>query len=103
MTERSLLTSTRWGRDFRLGAFADLKVWNPEDKDIPESRPLCPSRSLLFCGALDTRLLYLDGIQFRREGWEGPPVSQWKGPRGDPGMESAITWKSDEASVFISV
>ncbi len=28
-------------RDFRLGAFADLKVWNPEKADVPESkRPL---------------------------------------------------------------
>lgn len=28
-------------RDFRLGAFADLAVWNPEKKEVPESeRPL---------------------------------------------------------------
>ena len=32
-------------RDFRLGAFADLAVWNPEEKDVPESkRPLLTAR-----------------------------------------------------------
>ncbi len=33
-------------RDFRLGAFADLKVWNPEKADVPESeRPLLTANS----------------------------------------------------------
>jgi hypothetical protein len=33
-------------RDFRLGAFADLKVWNPSGADVPESkRPLLPVTS----------------------------------------------------------
>ena len=32
-------------RDFRLGAFPDLKVWNPEKKDVPESeRPLLTAK-----------------------------------------------------------
>ena len=31
-------------RDFRLGAFSDLSLWNPEDKETPESeRPLVVS------------------------------------------------------------
>lgn len=33
-------------RSFRLGAFADKSVWNPENKDIPEpQRPLVPAKS----------------------------------------------------------
>ena len=33
-------------RSFRLGAFADKPVWNPENKDVPESqRPLVPAKS----------------------------------------------------------
>ncbi|MGI9242157.1 MAG: LamG-like jellyroll fold domain-containing protein [Verrucomicrobiales bacterium] len=32
-------------RDFRLGAYADLKVWNPEKKEVPESeRPLLTAK-----------------------------------------------------------
>ena len=32
-------------RDFRLGAFADLNVWNPEKADVPESkRPLLTAK-----------------------------------------------------------
>ena len=33
-------------RDFRLGAFSDLSLWNPEDKEVPESeRPLVVSEN----------------------------------------------------------
>ena len=33
-------------RSFRLGAFADKPVWNPENKDVPEpQRPLVPAKS----------------------------------------------------------
>ncbi|MEE2943398.1 MAG: LamG-like jellyroll fold domain-containing protein [Verrucomicrobiota bacterium] len=33
-------------RSFRLGAFADKPVWNPENKDVPESqRPLVQAKS----------------------------------------------------------
>ena len=33
-------------RSFRLGAFADKSVWNPENKNIPEpQRPLVPAKS----------------------------------------------------------
>ena len=33
-------------RSFRLGAFADKSVWNPENKDVPEpQRPLVPAKS----------------------------------------------------------
>ncbi len=33
-------------RSFRLGAFADKPVWNPENKDVPEpERPLVPAKS----------------------------------------------------------
>ena len=33
-------------RSFRLGAFADKPVWNPENKDVPEpQRPLVPANS----------------------------------------------------------
>ena len=33
-------------RSFRLGAFADKSIWNPENKDIPEpQRPLVPAKS----------------------------------------------------------
>ncbi len=33
-------------RSFRLGAFADKSIWNPEKKDIPEpQRPLVPAKS----------------------------------------------------------
>ncbi|MEC7883752.1 MAG: LamG-like jellyroll fold domain-containing protein [Verrucomicrobiota bacterium] len=33
-------------RSFRLGAFADKKIWNPNNKDIPEpQRPLVPAKS----------------------------------------------------------
>lgn len=33
-------------RDFRLGAYADLKVWNPEKSDVPDSgRPLLTAKN----------------------------------------------------------
>lgn len=33
-------------RSFRLGAFADKNIWNPDNKDIPEpQRPLVPAKS----------------------------------------------------------
>ena len=33
-------------RSFRLGAFADKKIWNPDNKNIPEPlRPLVPAKS----------------------------------------------------------
>ena len=33
-------------RSFRLGAFADKAVWNPENKDVPEpQRPIVPAKS----------------------------------------------------------
>jgi|GEM_PF-166318 len=33
-------------RSFRLGAFADKKMWNPDNKNIPEpQRPLVPAKS----------------------------------------------------------
>ena len=36
-------------RAFRLGAFADKPVWNPANKDVPESeRPLVPAKSTPF-------------------------------------------------------
>ena len=36
-------------RSFRLGAFADKPVWNPENKDVPEAqRPLVPAKSSPF-------------------------------------------------------
>lgn len=36
-------------RDFRLGAFADLTVWNPQKADVPETeRPLLPAKKPAF-------------------------------------------------------
>ena len=85
-------------RSFRLGAFADKSVWNPENKDIPEpQRPLVPAKSNPFSNDKWTHVaftwenfntgkkdgvatLYLDG---KNEGiitewnqkfsWEGKP------------------------------
>lgn len=50
-------------RDFRLGAFADLKVWNPEKADVPESkRPLLQAKNPRFGKDRWTHVLFT---------WEG--------------------------------
>lgn len=46
-------------RDFRLGAFADLKVWNPENKEVSEDqRPLFPVKSPPFSKDRWTHVLF---------------------------------------------
>ncbi len=46
-------------RDFRLGAFADLKVWNPENKEISEDqRPLFPVKAPPFAKDRWTHVLF---------------------------------------------
>lgn len=50
-------------RDFRLGAFADKKVWNPKGGDVPESkRPLLTAKDPKFNNERWTHILFT---------WEG--------------------------------
>ena len=46
-------------RDFRLGAFADVRVWTPDGKDIPEEkRPLLPVKTPPFGREKWTHVLF---------------------------------------------
>ena len=90
-------------RDFRLGAFADLKVWNVENEDvndIPENRrPLLAVREPPFSAASWTHVLFT---------WEGFNTGRRDGKaflylNGEPhgpltGWDQTFTWPEEEES-----
>jgi len=86
-------------RDFRLGAFADLKVWNPENKEVPEDqRPLFPVQAPPFGRDQWTHVLFTwenfntgekNGVaKLYMNGQFKGAVENWN---------QTFTWKDDES------
>lgn len=87
-------------RDFRLGVFPDLAVWNPENKEVPESeRPLVVVKNPPFAGDKWTHVLFTfknfntgndDGVAaFWLDGKKQGEITGWK---------QQFTWKDEEES-----
>jgi hypothetical protein len=85
-------------RDFRLGAFADLLVWNPDKAEVPEEkRPLLPVRKPPFGRNMWTHVAFTwdkfntgkeDGVaQFYLNGHLQGSISGWN---------QQFTWKDEE-------
>ena len=86
-------------RDFRLGAFADLKVWNPENKDIPESqRPLLPVKEPPFSAEHWTHVCFTwTGFNSGEKDGKAHLYLNGKDQGVIEGWNQQFTWKSDEA------
>ncbi|MBT5925928.1 MAG: LamG domain-containing protein [Verrucomicrobia bacterium] len=85
-------------RDFRLGAFADLKVWNPDNKEIPENkRPLLPVQSPPFGKDQWTHVLFT-WSNYNSGDKEGVAKLYLNGElKGEiSGWSQTFTWKSEE-------
>jgi hypothetical protein len=88
-------------RDFRLGAFADLKVWNAGNEnvdDIPENRrPLLPVREPPFSGDRWTHVLFTwEGYNTGKR--EGQAFLYLNGEAHGPltGWDQTFTWAEEE-------
>ena len=86
-------------RDFRLGVFADLNVWNPENKEVPEDqRPLFPVHAPPFGRDQWTHVLFT---------WENFNTGEKNGVaklymNGEfkgavEGWNQTFTWKDEES------
>jgi hypothetical protein len=88
-------------RDFRLGAFADLKVWNSKNEnvnDIPENRrPLVPVRNPPFKGDQWTHVLFT-WENFNTGRNDGLATLYLNGKRHGPlaGWNQTFTWSEKE-------
>lgn len=86
-------------RDFRLGAFADLKVWNPENKEVPEDqRPLFPVQAPPFDHDQWTHVLFT-WSNFNSGEKNGVAKLYMNGElKGSiEGWNQTFTWKEDES------
>lgn len=87
-------------RDFRLGAFADLQVWNPENKSIPEDqRPLLTVRNPPFDRDQWTHVAFT-WDRFNTGTNEGIATLFLNGAKQGSvtGWNQAFTWKPTEES-----
>lgn len=85
-------------RDFRLGAFADLRVWNPGNKNVPEpERPLLTVTAPPFSRDRWTHVLFT-WTGFNSGDREGAARLYLNGePRGSiRGWDQTFTWAADE-------
>jgi hypothetical protein len=85
-------------RDFRLGAFADLTVWNPGNKDVPEDkRPLFPVQAPPFGKDRWTHVLFT-WADFNTGEKDGVAKLYLNGAfQGDiTGWDQTFTWKAEE-------
>lgn len=86
-------------RDFRLGAFADLKVWNPDNKEVPESeRPLFPVHAPPFGNDQWTHVLFT-WTHFNTGEKNGTAKLYMNGTfKGSiDGWNQTFTWKDEES------
>lgn len=90
-------------RDFRLGAFADLQVWNSKNEDvndIPENRrPLVAVREPPFSGDAWTHVVFTwQGFNTGRR--DARAFLYLNGRRHGPltGWDQRFTWREDEES-----
>ncbi len=86
-------------RDFRLGAFADLALWNPGKKEIPEGqRPLLPVQSPPFDKDQWTHVMFT-WSKFNTGEKDGVARLYLNGRhQGDiEGWNQIFTWKDDES------
>ncbi len=85
-------------RDFRLGVFPDLRVWNPENADVPEDkRPLLKVRNPPFGRDRWTHVAATwEG--FNKSSREGVATFYLNGKEQGriTGWEQTFTWREDE-------
>ncbi len=87
-------------RDFRLGAFADLPIWNPEKKEVPESeRPLLSVKNPPF-GRNDWTHVAFTWEKFNTGKKDGVARFYLNGHlQGSiTGWNQQFTWKAEEES-----
>ena len=87
-------------RDFRLGAFADLQVWNPENKEIPEDqRPLHKVHNPPFDRNEWTHVVFT-WEKFNTGAKDGIAILYLNGKKQGTvtGWNQIFSWKSDEES-----
>lgn len=85
-------------RDFRLGVFPDLAVWNPDNKDIPEGeRPLLKVRNPPFSRETWTHVAFT-WEHFNNDDAAGVATFYLNGERQGQikGWNQTFTWKPDE-------
>jgi len=86
-------------RDFRLGAFADLQVWNPENKDLAESeRPLLPVKAPPFSRDAWTHVCFTwSDFNSGDRGAIARLYLNGKDQGQITGWDQRFTWKPEEA------